>query len=958
MDDALTPGESPPVHEPVRALRQSWKPRGGGGMGDRIRAFDWGQTSVGRLQNWPMSLRVAVELCLNSRFPMFVWWGKELINIYNDAYAPMMGSRHPDGLGLSAKDLWHEAWNEIGPQTDAVLLRGEATWNERRLLILERNGYPEECYFTWSYSPILDESGVVAGLFCAVTEETARVLAERERDQFAERYALQSRRVEKMLSSITDLAYVFDLQGKFIYANRRLLHIWGLTAEQANGLSFADLNYPPELVEKLHQQVMQVIRTRQPLADEVLFTDRRGYTGYYEYIYSPVIGADGEVEAVAGVTRELTERKRMEEEREKLARAVERERANLAAIIEQSPAFIGVLRGPDHVFEMANERYYEIAGERDLIGKTVREAFPDIAGQGFYELLDEVYRTGQMFIGEEMPLLLTRPDGSRDKRYMRLVYQVLRDADQQTSGIFVHGVDLTELVTSRLSLKEAEEFHRYAAESGRFGSWNAELDTMRATFSPMMCELVGLPARQTILPFEDWFNRVAPEHRDGMRASIAAAIERDVPYEYEFRISMPDGSQRWLASRGAVTRDSNGRASRLHGATVDITARKRLAEEREALLESERVARTQAKDKFLAALSHELRTPLSPVVMTIAAIESDPELPAKFKDDLAMVRRNIGLEVKLIDDLLDLSRITSGKLRLQMQTVRLHDLLRHVVQSVQCDAATTHLALVEELAADNDCTCADPARLQQVFWNLLRNAVKFTPPYGTIAVRTSNPDGHSAVVEIEDSGIGISPDLLPRIFDAFEQGDTATTRQFGGLGLGLAICKAVVELHGGKIVANSQGLNCGSIFRVELQTLDHAASNGVVPVSPHGAQPACATRRILLVEDHMDTANTMSRLLKSMGYSVSAARSVATALTLLEAETFDVVVSDIGLPDASGYELMRQVKARYRIKGIALSGYGMEEDIRKSRDAGFSEHLVKPIDIAQFDAVLKKVTEE
>jgi PAS domain S-box-containing protein len=671
-------------------------------MGQRIRAFDWAQSPLGPLAGWPVNLRVAVELCLNSRFPMFVWWGADLINIYNDAYAPMMGGRHPAGLGASARDLWREAWSEIGPQTDAVLLRGQSTWNERRMLMLERNGYPEECYFTWSYSPILDESGRTAGIFCSVTEETARVLAERERDQLAERYDLHARRFEKMLDSITDLTYAFDLRGRFIYASRRLLEIRGIALEELVGRNFLELGYPPDLAARFGEQIQQVIRTRQPLVDETSFTDRRGYTGYYQYVYSPVLDADGNVEAVAGVTRELTDKRRISEERERL------------------------------------------------------------------------------------------------------------------------------LQSERAARAEAE---------------NASL----------------------------------------------------------------------------------------------------------------------AKDKFLAMLSHELRTPLSPVVMTIPAIESDPELPQRLRDDLAMVRRNIALEVNLIDDLLDLSRITTGKLRLQTQIVSVHELLSHMIRSSQADFDAKHLQLTTHLEAKNDWLAGDAARLQQVFWNLLRNAIKFTPDRGKITIRSSDiadvAGAPRLAVEIQDSGVGIAPEILPRVFDAFEQGDARTTRQFGGLGLGLAISKAVVEMHGGRISASSGGHLQGSLFRVELAVeAQMTATASSVTMAAPAQRPGEAALSVLLVEDHVDTARAMARLLKNAGCTVSAARSVAAALQMLDGQRFDIMVSDIGLPDAAGYELMRIAKDRHGIIGIALSGYGMEDDVRKSKEAGFSEHIVKPVHFPHLLEVLRRVT--
>ncbi len=256
----------------------------------------------------------------------------------------------------------------------------------------------------------------------------------------------------------------------------------------------------------------------------------------------------------------------------------------------------------------------------------------------------------------------------------------------------------------------------------------------------------------------------------------------------------------------------------------------------------------------------------------------------------------------------------------------------------------------------NDRLTADPARLQQVFWNLLRNAIKFTPDGGEIIVRTLNGEGQRGVrVEIQDTGVGIPAEVLPRIFDAFEQGNTRVTHQFGGLGLGLAIAKAVVEMHGGKISAASGGRDQGATFAVELDTMPVGASAGnLVPDHEIERREERRVSKILLVEDHPDTARTMARLLRGLGFEVKIAHSVASALHLAAEEPFDVVVSDIGLPDATGYELMEQIRERYGMKGIALSGYGMEEDVRKSREAGFAEHLVKPVDIAQLQAALRR----
>ena len=366
----------------------------------------------------------------------------------------------------------------------------------------------------------------------------------------------------------------------------------------------------------------------------------------------------------------------------------------------------------------------------------------------------------------------------------------------------------------------------------------------------------------------------------------------------------------------------------------------------------------RAKEQFLAVLSHELRTPLSPVVLALGAIEKEPQLPEHLREQIAMVRRNIDLETKLIDDLLDVSRVASGKLRLRAETVRLHELLRHVTQVCAADVAEKRLKLATDFRATRDSVTGDPARLQQVFWNLLKNAIKFSDEGGRISLSTKDAAAEPGRVRVEviDRGPGIPPDVLPRLFHAFEQGDPSLTRRFGGLGLGLAISKAIVDLHGGAISAESDGAGRGARFIVELATSSSAADAAPpAALSPaNGVRPR-RTLRILVVEDHADTLRVLSRLLAASGHDVKSAGTVAAALKLAESERFDLVVSDIGLPDKSGYELMEEVRRRHGTKGIALSGYGMEADMQRSREAGFIDHLTKPVNVDQLEIVIQRV---
>jgi PAS domain S-box-containing protein len=392
----------------------------------------------------------------------------------------------------------------------------------------------------------------------------------------------------------------------------------------------------------------------------------------------------------------------------------------------------------------------------------------------------------------------------------------------------------------------------------------------------------------------------------------------------------------------------------------NITKRKDLEEQGRQLLAQEEALRKEAqaaahaKDHFLAVLSHELRTPLSPVVMAVAAMANDPDLPVALRDDVAMIRRNLDLEISLIDDLLDLNRITNGKMRLQVHPTHVHPALRQALQNTDSETSAKNLKIQLNLEAGNDMVNADPARLQQVLWNLLRNAAKFTPEGGNIVIRTENI-GDRVCVQVRDTGIGIAPEFLPKIFDAFEQGDMKTTRQFGGLGLGLAICKAVMDLHGGVIRAQSDGPGTGATFTIELPATLAGKSRDFMTRAP-ARNGAVRHLRILLVEDHADTRNVLARLLRASSYAVKTAESVETALQLVAAEQFDVIVSDLGLPDGTGYELMKQISHRTEIMGIALSGYGMEEDQRRSREAGFVDHVVKPVDLRKLLATIERVT--
>jgi HAMP domain-containing protein/signal transduction histidine kinase/ActR/RegA family two-component response regulator len=356
-----------------------------------------------------------------------------------------------------------------------------------------------------------------------------------------------------------------------------------------------------------------------------------------------------------------------------------------------------------------------------------------------------------------------------------------------------------------------------------------------------------------------------------------------------------------------------------------------------------------AKDQFLAMLSHELRTPLTPVLASALALESEESLPEEVHESMQMIRRNVELEARLIDDLLDLTRISKGKVQLNFEVVDAHTLLHNALEICQTEIDQKHLALQLQLTAEKVHLRADPARLQQIFWNLIKNAVKFTPKDGQISISTSNGPDDKLRVEVADTGLGIEADSLPKIFDAFEQGGRP---QMGGLGLGLAISKTLVEAHKGTISAESGGRNKGAKFTLSFPTCAKVDAQATPAVSPTTVQRR--SMRILLVEDHEDTNRSLTKLLRRRGYDVQSARSVQSAIDLAGKAEFEVLISDLGLPDGSGIDIMQALRPDRSFLGIALTGFGMEEDVRRSYDVGFTHHLVKPIDVNKLDLLIQQ----
>lgn len=468
--------------------------------------------------------------------------------------------------------------------------------------------------------------------------------------------------------------------------------------------------------------------------------------------------------------------------------------------------------------------------------------------------------------------------------------------------------------------------------------WNQAARTM---FGYEAFEVLGRSAALLFPP------EAPPE--EALQAEMAQARARGKASDDRWLVAR-DGRRLW--AEGVLTALENddgvpgGFCKLVHDSTERHLASQAL---RAAMEEADRA--NQAKDRFLAVLSHELRTPLAPITTAVHVLEKAARLDERHRDLLPMIRRNVALEARLIDDLLDLTAIGAGKVSLQRERVDMHQLTRAVVAMVAESLESKDIRLELALQARDAWVDADQARMQQVLWNVLRNAIKFTPRAGAIALRTANEDG-DFVLACSDSGIGIAAEALPRIFRPFEQADSDVSRSYGGLGLGLAIAHGLMQQHGGEIRARSDGRGAGSTFTIRLPRTQAAEARAEHrPDAP--PPPAGDRRRVLLVEDNEDAAAALAMCLEEYGYVVHHVTTCADALRTARSAAFDAVLTDLGLPDGSGIDIGRALSGELPV--VALSGYGRDQDRARSAEAGFAAHLVKPADPAEVHAKLTEV---
>jgi PAS domain S-box-containing protein len=541
----------------------------------------------------------------------------------------------------------------------------------------------------------------------------------------------------------------------------------------------------------------------------------------------------------------------------------------------------------------------------------------------------------------------------------------IREPDAPLLATF-HGIgsqigQFVERKQSEQELSESRERLIMAMQASGMGTWTRELDgTNRVQWSPELEAIFGLAPGEFPETEDAFFEFVHQEDRESLSQAVSEAIANRTDYEVDFRYATRDGKPGWMIGRGRAFYDASGKPYRLAGLGWDITERKRAEVERERLIEREHAARTEAeeanriKDEFLATLSHELRTPLTAMLGWLTILRRESLDKETTKQAIETIERNARAQAKLIEELVDVSRIVGGKLILEMQPTSLLQVIEAAVEVVRPAANAKGVQLGINADSSVGLVLGDPTRLQQIIWNLLSNAVKFTPREGSVQVFLRR-EGSLAEVIVQDTGMGISPEFLPYVFERFRQAESPTTRSHGGLGLGLAIVRHLTELHGGLVSAESPGQGRGATFTVRIP-LAPMQSEGIpshllneFAVKGEGqTRPALAGVRVLVVEDEPDTRALLALILESSGATVEGVESAPEALTNLQIFKPDVLLSDIGLPIESGYELIRKVRSLSseagQIPAVALTAFATEEDRRLALASGFQVHLTKPVE--------------
>ena len=809
-------------------------------------------------------------------------------------------------------------------------------------------------------SPVRDADGHVIG-----ASKVVRDITEQKRTRAAQAY------LAAIVDSSDDAILSKDLDGIIQSCNARAEQMFGYKADELIGHSIRIL-IPPERQEEEDDILARIRRGERVDHFETVRVTKDSRPLDISLSVSPVRDSDGRVVGVAKIARDITERKRLERE---LAAQREWFRVTLGSIGDAV-----IASDPDGHVTYMNEPAQAVTGWSltEATGQPLADVFRIInekTRQSIDNPADLVLRSGHV-VGIANHTVLIDRNGVEHP--IADSAAPIRNGDGRIIGVVLVFRDVTEERRAEDAVAEQREWFETTLESIGDAVIATDIQGHVVFMNPLAEHLTGWRlADARGKPCAGIFDIINETSRRSVENPVTRVLAEGavVGLANHTVLIAADGTERPIDDSGAPIRSRDGRIVGVVLVFRDVSERRRgeldrreASLERERLLEAERAARADAerasrvKDEFVAMVSHELRTPLNAILgwtQLMVKPEAGPDLVARGID---IISRNTRLQAQLISDLLDISRIVSGKLRLDMEQVDLASVVSDAADTVQRDADDKKIVIKRDLDARAGTIAGDSARVQQIVWNLLANAIKFTHEGGLISVRLRRV-GADAEITVTDSGVGIRPDFLPHIFDRFKQADQSITRRFGGLGLGLSIVKNLVELHGGSIRAESEGIDRGATFTIVLPASaeswpgDRRAPSNLV--SKESAQPGDSLSgiRVLVVEDEPDTCEFLDRFLRGYGAEVVLARSAAEALSRLSDEKVDIVISDIGLPEVDGYDLMSRIRqlpasAGGAVPAIALTAYARTEDRTRAFRAGYQAHLAKPIEPAELVATI------
>lgn len=852
--------------------------KGGGQMGELMRARDWSPSALGPPGDWPQSLKTTISIILNSKFPMFLFWGPELTCFYNDAYRPSLGQdgKHPAILGAPAQEFWQEIWEFIGPLIDDVLAGSEASWHEDQLLPIFRNGKMEDVYWTFSYSPVRDESGAIAGVFVTCSETTQKVLSfQKLTNSSAEQQSLNEeitaineelitgneelieanslllaaqKKLEESLTNLQESEERFRLMsenvdimigvanedGKAVYFNQAWTKLTGKSMTELLEFGWAELVHPQDRaawMEKYH-----AARQRQEsLSGEFRVLSN---AGEYRWVLASIparFRSDGDFAGYISSCIDITERKQAEEtqskntkdlqnlnewisatnadltrtqyELEELVASLGASDARFRFLVQQAPVAICILKGRELQIEVMNTRMLKMLGkEPDVVGKTYSQAMPEFEGQPFFDLLDNVFTSGQPFYGNE---ILARIDhgGQIKDGYYNFIYEPIKDDKGVTNSIMCVAIDVTEQVNARKEIERAEESLRLAVDAAELASYYIDINSRIFVPSARFKEFFGFHADEDV-PYEAVISAIHADYRRAVAERLEIAITEGVKFDMEYPVvGHHDGKVRWVRGVGTVQNDNNGLPHYFTGVLHDITERKQ---------------DDTRKSDFIGMVSHELKTPLT----TLTALVQVATLKLKDGEDkfLAGAMEKASLQVKkmsqMINGFLNISRLESGKLAIEKHDFDIEALIQetigeqeliiknHSIRFSPCKPVMVH---------------ADSDKLNSVLTNLISNAVKYSPKGKFIDIKCEQKE-QDVQISITDDGIGIKPEDLDNVFKRYFRIETNYNNHISGFGIGLYLSAEIISRHDGRIWAESE-YGKGSTFYFSIPQAPQPAHN-------------------------------------------------------------------------------------------------------------------------------------